>query len=168
MESTAGTGSCGKTSVATLMRPEFACRPPMGIGNPDQEPTLDLHPAEGPPGCILMSVRHTKKEGRVNEKGIGVADVSRYWLDPQRDYIVMRWEMVMRDETGKETISSNHTVEETARSPQGIWYATKIRWKNAVGLANGERCDQIYQIYVDFDAELPDALFEPPTPRRIE
>ena len=154
--------------VDYVMRPEFVCRPPMGIGNEDQEPILDLHPAEGPAGCILLTVRHTTKEGRVNEKRIGVPDLNRYWLDPQRDYIAMRSEMVMRDETGKESIISNHTVEETARSPQGVWYATKIRLKNAVRGQDGKQFDQIYHIYVDFDADLPDALFEPLTPRRIE
>jgi hypothetical protein len=150
------------------MRPEFACRPPMGIGNPDQEPTLDLHPAEGPAGCILLSVRHTTKKGRVDEKGTGVPDVNRYWLDPQRDYIAMRSDMVMYGEAGKETISRSNTVEETARSPQGVWYATKIRLKSAVTDQDGKQFDEIYRIYVDFDAELPDALFEVPTPRRIE
>jgi hypothetical protein len=151
-----------------VMRPEFACRPPIGLGDEHQEPSLDMHPAEGPAGCILLNVRHTTKDGRVNEKGIGLADVNRFWLDPRRDYIVMQWEMVMRDGTGKETIASNHTVEETARSPQGVWYATKIRLKNAVRAENGKQFDQIYHIYVDFDAELPDSLFEPPTPRRIK
>ena len=150
------------------MRPEFACRPPMGIGNPGQEPTLDLNPAEGPAGCILLIVRNIKKEGRVSEKRKGVPDVCRYWLDPQRDYIAMRWDMVMRDETGKETIGHSHIVEESARSPQGVWYATKIRWKNAVHHEDGTESDQIYHIYVDFDADLPDSLFEPPTPGRIE
>lgn len=151
------------------MRPEFACRPPMGIGNPHQAPILDLHPAEGPAGCILLIVTQTTTEGRVDEKGIDLPDGNRYWLDPQRDYLVMRCEIVMRDGSGKETISSSHTVEETARSPQGVWYATKIRRKNAVvRQKDGKVFDQIYNIYVDFDAELPDALFEPLTPRRIE
>ncbi len=152
------------------MRPEFACRPPMGLGNLDQEPTLDLHPAEGPAGCILLTVRHTTKEGRVNEKKgrTGLPGVNRFWLAPQRDYIAMRWDMVTLDETGKETISNSHLIEETARSPQGVWYATKVRRKNAAKDEDGKEHDQIYHIYVDFEAELPDSLFEPPTPRRIE
>lgn len=154
--------------VDYAMRPEFVCRPPMGIGNPHQEPVLDLHPAEGPAGCILLTVTDTVKEGRINEKGMGLADVNRFWLDPQRDYIAMRWEMAMRAGPGQETIVDQHIVEETARSPQGVWYATKVRLKNAARDENGKESDQIYQIYVDFDAELPDALFEVPTPRRIE
>ena len=38
------------------MRPEFACRPPLGIGDPHQEPAIDLHPTEGPEGCILLTM----------------------------------------------------------------------------------------------------------------
>lgn len=154
--------------VDWVMRPEFACRPPLGIGNPHQEPALDLKPAEGPAGCILLTVAHTSKEDRINGKGEGAADVNRFWLDPQRDYIALRWEMAMLDESGKETIVSQHIIEETARSPQGVWYASRIRLKNAARQQDGKQSDQIYHIYVDFDAELPDALFEVPTPRRIE
>jgi hypothetical protein len=154
--------------VDYAMRPEFACRTLIGPGDESQEPVLDLHPAEGPAGCILLTMRRTTKEGQVNEKGVGIPDGNRFWLDPQRDYIVMRWDMVMRDGTGKETISHSQIVEETARSPQGVWYATKIRLKDAVRDKDGNQSDQFYHIYVDFDAELPDSLFEPPTPRRIE
>jgi hypothetical protein len=154
--------------VDWVMRPEFACRPPMGIGDPHQAPSLDPNPAEGPAGCVLLSVAHTSKEGRINEQGMGAASVNRFWLDPQRDYIAMQWETATRDENGKETIVSQHLVEETARSPQGVWYATRIRLKNAARQADGKQLDQIYHIFVDFDAELPDAQFEVPTPQRIE
>jgi len=140
----------------------------MGIGDEHKEPMLDLQPDEGPSGCIILSVGHTTKEGRVNEKGIGLADGIRYWLDPQRDYIVMRWDSVVRDEKGQEKIIESDRVEETARSPQGVWFATKIRRKNPSRDGKSKPIDQVYHIYVDFDAELPDSLFEPPTPRRIE
>lgn len=152
--------------VDYAMRPEFVCRPPMGIGNPHLEPALDLHPVGGPPGCILLTVTHTSKKDRANGWEIEPANMDHFWLDPQRDYIALRWEMVTRAGTGEEIISSQHIVEETARSPQGVWYATRVRLKNAAG--NGKEYDQIYNIYVDFGAELPDALFDVPTPGRIE
>jgi hypothetical protein len=150
------------------MRPEFACRPPMGIGDEHQEPTLDMHPAEGPPGCIRLSVTHTTKVGRINEKGIGLADGNHFWLDPQRDYIVMRWDMVVREANGQVTVIESDTVEETARSPQGVWYATKVRRTFAGRPGKNKPGDQIYHIYVDFDADLPDSLFEPPKPGRVK
>ena len=70
-------------------------------------------------------------------------------------------------QTGKENIIESDRIEETARSPQGVWYATKIRRKYRKPRWEGKPTDQVYHIYVDFDADLPDSLFEPPTPRRI-
>jgi len=150
------------------MRPEFACRPPMGIGNEHQEPILDMHPAEGPAGCILLSVSHTSKVGRINEKGMGLPDGNHFWLDPQRDYIVVRWDSFVRDGNGQVTVVESDTVEETARSPQGVWYATKVRRSFAGRAGQNKLGDQVYHIYVDFDADLPDSLFEPPTPGRFQ
>ncbi len=149
------------------MRPEFACRPPMGIGNPHQEPVLELHPSEGPAGCILLTVGHTTKADRVNEKGVGLADKNRFWLDPQRDHIVVRWEMVIEDSSGKEKIINSYIVEETARSPQGVWYATKVRRKNVSRDKDGKQFDEIDHIYVDFDVNLPDDFFKAQAPGRI-
>ena len=146
------------------MRPEFACRPPMGIGDEHQEPILDMHPAEGPPGCILLSVTYV---GRINEKGISSPDGIHYWLDPQRDYIAMRCDMIEREGNGQVTVIESDMVEETARSPQGVWYATKVRRSFPGRPGNNKPGDQIYHIYVDFDADLPDSLFEPPRPGRI-
>jgi hypothetical protein len=94
-------------------------------------------------------------------------NAQRYWLDPQRDYIAMRWDMMTRDENGQEAIFESDTLEETARSPQGVWYATRIRRSFPSRAKNGNFGDQVYQLYVDFNADLPDALFEPQTPRRI-
>lgn len=150
------------------MRPEFACRPPLAVGGPYFHPVLNLNPAEGPKGCILLTVQHTSRDGRINEKGIGLADENRFWLDPERDYIVMRWDMVTRNDAGKEEIFESDTIEEIAKSPRGVWYATRIRRHNAGSHGeDGKPIDQIYHLYVDFDAHLPDALFDPPVPGRI-
>ena len=149
------------------MRPEFACRPPMGLGAPDLEPVLDMHPSEGPAGCILLGSRRTLTKGRINEKGVGIPDGYRFWLDPQRDYIVVRSKMVQRDATGKEVVISDDIVEETARSPRGVWYATRIRRKDCDPSRAAKPIDQVYYIYVDFDVDLPDSLFEPQKPGRV-
>ena len=86
---------------------------------------------------------HTSNEGRINEKGIGQADGNHYWLDPQRNYIVMRWDMIVRDGNGHATVFERDTVEETARSPQGVWYATKVRrsFAGRAGKDKPERSD---------------------------
>ena len=89
---------------AWSMLPEFACRPPMGLGGAHMEPVVDMHPTDGPPGCVRLSIRHTSEAGRINEKGVGMPDGYRYWLDPQRDFIAIRWEMIVRDATGQEKV----------------------------------------------------------------
>ena len=82
------------------LRPEFACRPPLGIGSSDIEPSIDLHPADGPAGCLLLTAQHTSTRDRINAKGVGLPDAWRYWIDPQRDDIVMRMASVVRDGKG--------------------------------------------------------------------
>ena len=152
---------------AWSMLPEFACRPPMGLGGAHMEPVVDMHPTDGPPGCVRLSIRHTSEAGRINEKGVGMPDGYRYWLDPQRDFIAIRWEMIVRDATGQEKVI-RVTTEETARSPQGVWYATKIRRNFPDPIGKEKFGDEVYHLYVNFDADLPDSLFEPPTPGRIK
>ena len=71
------------------------------------------------------------------------------------------------DDSGKEVAKST-IIDEMARSPNGTWYATRIRNKGGVRVpSEGKVYDQMIDIYVDFNAELPDSLFEPPTPGRI-
>jgi len=152
---------------AWSMFPELACRPPMGLGAPDMEPVLEMHPPDGPPGCVRLSVRHTSQRGRINEKGIGIPDGYRYWLDPDRDFIVVRTELVVRDAAGQEKVINRETAEETARSPQGVWYASKIRQSIPDPVGNAKVVGHVKEFYVDFDVNLPDSLFEPPTPGKI-
>ena len=38
-------------------RPEFICRPPMGVPNQNMEPHLELNPTTGPQGSVLLHVR---------------------------------------------------------------------------------------------------------------
>jgi hypothetical protein len=55
-----------------------------------------------------------------------------------------------------------------AKSPRGTWYATRLRLTSGITApSEGKTVDQIIDIYVDFDADLPDSLFEPPKPGRI-
>jgi hypothetical protein len=150
--------------VEWTMRPEFACRPPMNLGVADGQPVLELHPIDGPPGCIRLSIRRRPQEGRINKKGITAPDGNRYWLDPERDFMAIRWEVIVRDAAGQEKVIRRVTAEETARSPQGVWYASKIRHSFPDPVGSEKFRDEIYELYIDFDVNLPDSLFEPPMP----
>ena len=149
--------------------PEFACRPPLGIPHETLEAVIEPHPEEGPPGTILLRVRHVgpKLPRQQTSEGKPLPpppDAWRYWLDPQRDYAVVRGDMIGNfDETGKRNVMSEIN-EEMARSPQGTWYVTRIRRKGSIRTHDGKTHDQIIDLYVDFTAALPDSLFEPPVP----
>ena len=149
--------------------PEFACRPPLGIPQETMEAVLEQKPKEGPPGTILLRVRRVgpKEPPAHNQEGklLSSTDAWRNWLDPARDYVVVRDDMVVSGD-GKESVDST-VIDELARSPQGTWYATRIRRKGAITTPDGKAHDQIVDLYVDFKAKLPVSLFEPPSPGRI-
>jgi len=79
--------------------------------------------------------------------------MSRFWIDPARSFVAMEWELG----------DMPYIVEELAQSPRGHWYPTRVRRKNAVRSADRATVlgDQIFHFFLDFDAELPDSLFEP-------
>jgi hypothetical protein len=141
----------------------------LGIPHETLEAVIEPHPKEGPPGTILLRVRHVgpKLPRQQTSEGKPLPpppDAWRYWLDPQRDYAVVRGDMIGNfDETGKRNVMSEIN-EEMARSPQGTWYVTRIRRKGAIRTHDGKTYDQIIDLYVDFTAVLSDSLFEPPVP----
>jgi hypothetical protein len=138
------------------MCPELACRPPMGLGALAAEPVLEMHPPDGPPGCVRLSIRWN---GSLEER--------RYWLDPERAFIVVRTDWVMRVAAGQEQVTQRTTVEETARSPQGVWYARKIRRIYPDQAGKVKLAGDVTEFYVDFEVKLPDSLFEPPKSGKI-
>ncbi|MEX2091208.1 MAG: hypothetical protein WD971_00950, partial [Pirellulales bacterium] len=84
--------------------------------------------------------------------------VYRFWLDPAREFAVVRWDMLVVGDSGKEEVQSSTVVEQLKQSPKGIWYATRFRVKAVPPVEN----DEVVDIYVDFDVDLMDSLFEPP------
>lgn len=84
-------------------------------------------------------------------------DLYRIWVDPARDYAVLRHEM-LTGETGREGVLGSTVVEELKRSPGGTWYATQFRNKAVPPVVH----DELFHVYIDFHVELPDSLFEPP------
>jgi hypothetical protein len=113
----------------------------------------------------------------------------RYWFDPARDYIVVRYDYIddafvpccssagcqPRRKGSNSTASPppkqlfvSRIVEETARSPSGILYVTRFRQRSkltsrdADELPHTEESDSVNNIHVDFDREIPDELFDIP------
>jgi hypothetical protein len=151
--------------------PEFACRPPLGIPHETMEPVLETNPREGPAGTILLRVRNIDRRKLPPVRNIAgellppPPDAYRNWLDPTRDYAVVRHDMIGVDGSGKETVTHSTIIEDMARSPQGTWYATRIRTKSQG--PDGKTLDETLYLYVDFNVNLPDSFFEPPALGRI-
>ncbi len=154
--------------------PELICRPDLPIPIQDMEPVLDKNPQEGPPDTILLRVRcidHIDPERTLDGREITIPDAYRYWLDPAKDYVVVRFDMLSGDEPGKEEIISSKEIEDFARSPGGVWYATRYRSRNKATSEADEKqlhgdkyLEWEHYFYVDFDVNIPDAMFEPHMP----
>jgi hypothetical protein len=146
-------------------RPEFACRPPLGIGGQHTEPILEMKPTEGPPGCVLLRVRDTSQRNRI---AAATEEENRFWLDPERGYIVMRWDSIARNAAGEEELRGSTITEEVARSPGGVWYATRMRRPDQKNGPSGEAVHgDVVHMYVEFGVLLPHALFDPPVPGKL-
>ena len=133
------------------MFPEFMGRPPMGIPSTVFEPRIEAKPTDGPANTVLLEVRYTGPDSRVPQ-------LYRYWIDPRRDYLVMRWDMVKQ--AGADASTSSYVINDVAQSPQGHWYPTEIR-RVTLRLQDGIRGDDLFRYYLDFDAPIPDSLFQP-------
>ena len=145
-------------------RPEFICRPLMGVPSQRREPVLEMNPTTGPPDSVLL---HVRASGRMSQatpdpkdnRQIQRPDVTRFWLDPVRDYAITRWDMLSTGEHGEAVVMSSKVIEKMERSPQGNWYASQVRSTSKA--PDGESV-QVVRIYLDFEADLPDELFQPP------
>src|SRR5262249_6815388 len=123
---------------------------------------LDRAPKEGPADTVLLTARLT----RPSEPNAYYR--SRYWVDPSRGCVTLRY---THDELGgpggkprpDAAGSVTYAMDRLEQSPNGVWYPTRVRFKDAVrpGPGRGKPVDLVTWFYVDFKAELPDSLFEP-------
>ncbi len=134
--------------------PDLVGRPTLGIPSPHLSVQLDTHPTTGPSGTVLLET-----------KGINAASIhgatadlrtNRFWIDPSRNYLVMRWEQTSPKD-GKEITSYAGQILDTAVTPQGQYYPLEVRIGSDANLDNSP----VYHFYIDFDAEVSDALFDP-------
>ena len=124
------------------LRPDMLARPLMGGSSPRLEIRIDENPKTGPPGTILFELYRADGPG-----------VSRFWIDPERGYLVVQMEDGTDEEWSHQTI-----VEKAAKSPSGIWYPERLSTKSK--RSDGEMYKEETNCYVDFEAELPDKLFK--------
>jgi len=124
------------------LRPDMIARPPMGGSAAHLEIRIDQNPKTGPEGTILYELIRTNSDS-----------VSRSWIDPNQGYLVVQFEMGTDEQWNRQTI-----VEKAAQSPSGFWYPVRLRsfWHGS----DGKLHEDVTNCYVDFEAEIPDELFE--------
>lgn len=122
-------------------------------GRERAESTLDLNPANGPKGTVLLTYTNESDDPEF-------AFTERFWIDPKRSHIVMKYELISGPMPGTSRFAV--TIKQLAKSPRGLWYPTFVSHKS-VFEQDGETIEQeaITRHYLDFDTEFPDGVFEP-------
>ena len=134
--------------------PELVGRPLLGIPSPHLSVDLDAHPNSGPSGTVLLTTKSIKAASiHGGTSGLGT---NRYWVDPSRNYLVMRWEVLgLKD--GKEMLASASQILKTGVTSHGQYYPLEVRF----GTSANPETDQVFHFYIDFNADVPDALLDP-------
>jgi hypothetical protein len=147
----------GRFHVGSLADTSKDFRMPEGY-----EVTVDPHPTSGPPNTVLVEFRNLlwdpanakRPRGRLRS----FPQIERFWIDQKRGYLVMRRDLVITRD-GQEEVVAGSLIEGVTQSPQGHWYPTIVRSLNA-NLLGDKWQDGIKRYYYDFDAPMPDSLFE--------
>jgi hypothetical protein len=124
--------------------------------------TLDEHPKHGPPGSVTLVVVPAHIDA-----GSHIVTYL-FQLDSERGYVALQrdvFEQTLGDDgfVKEMSVRERYVNEQFQQSPDGTWYPTVVRRKNALDLDNDgkKESDEVYRFWVEFDAEIPDSLFEP-------
>ena len=115
--------------------------------------TIDLKPKSGPPNTILLEFRNPT----IGTPGsTSNPPIQRCWIAPEKSYLVMRNECITIVD-GKEERSYYYEIEGVTQSPKGQWFPAVVRNLNYSAAGS----DSIMRFYYDFNAPMPDDIFEP-------
>jgi hypothetical protein len=131
-------------------------------GAPEMRVELDAHPKESPSGAILVTAHYSGRD-------LHRPQTLRYWIDPARSYLTVRedvlYSKVPAGAKSQPPRDQIRVVEQAAQTPNGIWYPTVIRDKGHWDFDNSKtyRHDDVWRYYLDFGADIPEAVFQPVT-----
>ncbi len=124
------------------------------IGQPDNDRVflVEPKPKDGPPGTILFRGRD------ITPRAVGVPDHFRLWVDPSANYLSMRSEFRVGEPADPTKVAwiDTHILEALAKSPKGYAYPTRARQ-----ITHNGQHEVVRTFFVDFNAQLPDELFQP-------
>lgn len=126
--------------------PEFLAYGATGLPGANREGSLVFEPKDGPDGTVLLTSRSTKQP---RQNGYSY-DLSHFWLDPLENGLCRRTQMLSLA-GDQPTLLGEQLVLETARSPQGYAYPTKLQLDGGI----------VTHFYLNFDASFDDSVFDP-------
>ena len=137
-------------------KPVFRVEYELLESDPEHEGLIGLHITKLPTNMSRMMAKSSKSDFVRNDPVWTSSDVSCYWLDPSRDYLVIEH---TEQESGSETI--NLTLE-TKQTPSGQWYPSHIRHEYTYTLSEGQqRINRIdKRIVLDTEPVFPEGIFQ--------
>jgi hypothetical protein len=131
------------------LMPEFCSRPHLWTTDETRKFDVDMNGPDGPDETLRIIV--TKTSGK------RAGELSRFWFDPVRDY-VLRKETSPVFQPNVDEVAYAETVEyeELAQSPSGQWFPQRVRRTTS----DNPNLHSVRRFYVDFETSLDDELFE--------
>jgi hypothetical protein len=134
------------------LMPEPIGHPSVYVPDSDREFFLDPKPGDGPPNTVRLRVRNSRSKDPQRP------DLYRLCVDPEKNYLSLKSETSVFDGgnmQGKIAFVDTYAIADLGRSPSGFWYPTRVLRKTS-----GSDFEQFTRFALDFQAVIPDSLFE--------
>ena len=140
--------------------PEQIGHPDASLPDSEREFLIDAKPNDGPPNTVRLRVRNAQSSDPNRP------DLYRLWVDTEKNYLAIKAESSVFDPTSprkgsliqsKIAYIDTKTVTDFGRSPSGFWYPTRV----VRVTSNNDKYEQVTRFVLDFQAQIPDAIFEP-------
>jgi len=130
------------------LMPEQCSRPHLWTSDKTREFDVDAEAKDGPQGAVRVIVA-MKSEPRSSE-------LSRYWFDPDRDFILQKEISAVFDHRTNELLYlDTEEYDELAQSPSGKWYPQIVRRTTS----DNPGWQGVTRFFVDFGADMNADLF---------
>lgn len=137
-------------------KPVFRVEYELLENDPEHEGLIGLRITKLPTNMSRMIAKSAKSDFVRKDPVWTSSDVSCYWLDPSRDYLVIEH---IETKSGRKT--TNITLE-TKQTPSGQWYPSHIRHEYTYTLSGGQqkvnRIDK--RIVLETEPAFPEGIFQ--------
>jgi len=133
--------------------PEQLGHPSVDVPDNVREFLLEPKPDDGPPNTVRLRVRIA------GSNDPNRADLYRLWVNPKKNYLALKSGTCVFERgsfQSKMAFVDTKTLTDFAQSPSGFWYPTRV-----VRTTSNSKYEQVTRFTLDFEAQIPDSLFEP-------